>query len=108
EVSEQLAVVLQHVGDDGVVYETALDHLARVDVEVGAHVAAGAPLGLSGNSGCTSGPHLHLTVYRADGGDAGARRVPVDPFGWEGDRPDPWGAATGAPSAWLWREAPAI
>ena len=34
-------------------------------VAVGDNVTQGQPIGLSGNSGCSSGPHLHVTLYRA-------------------------------------------
>ena len=37
-------------------------HLDRVDVKPGERIAAGQRLGLSGNTGRTSGPHLHWTV----------------------------------------------
>lgn len=35
-------------------------HMSVVDVDVGDQVARGARLGLSGNTGTSSGPHLHL------------------------------------------------
>lgn len=38
----------------------------------GARVEAGQPLGLSGDSGCSSGPHLHVALFR-DGTDFGRR-----------------------------------
>jgi murein DD-endopeptidase MepM/ murein hydrolase activator NlpD len=41
---------------------TMYAHLARVDVEVGATVAAGAIVGAVGSSGISSGPHLHFEV----------------------------------------------
>jgi murein DD-endopeptidase MepM/ murein hydrolase activator NlpD len=34
-------------------------------VGVGDQVVQGRPIGLSGNSGCSSDPHLHVTLYRA-------------------------------------------
>lgn len=34
-------------------------HLSRVDVKPGAKIARGQVIGLSGNSGNSSGPHLH-------------------------------------------------
>lgn len=37
-------------------------HLDRTSVSVGQVVAQGAMLGLSGTSGCSSGPHLHFQV----------------------------------------------
>lgn len=37
-------------------------HLSRIDVEEGQSVAKGQQIGLSGNTGTSSGPHLHLEV----------------------------------------------
>lgn len=100
-----LVVTLSHTTDSGVVYESFYAHLSQIDVETGTRVHAGQRIGLSGSTGCAFGPHLHFGVYRytADG-----MRVVVDPFGWEGQEPDPWELATGVPSLWLWKigEAP--
>ncbi len=87
-------------------YETEYLHLSRVDVEVGASVDAGQQIGLAGQTGCASGPHLHFRVFRYT---SAGPRVVVDPFGWEGAFPDPWAVHTGVESLWLWKrgEAPA-
>lgn len=60
-------VVIDHGG--GVT--TRYAHLARADVKPGDHVAAGAAIGAVGQTGRTTGPHLHFEVRR-DG-------QPVDP-----------------------------
>jgi murein DD-endopeptidase MepM/ murein hydrolase activator NlpD len=47
-------------------------HLSRIDVQVGQTVGAGDVVGASGNTGWSTGPHLHWEV-RVNG-------VPVDPL----------------------------
>jgi len=63
-------VIVDH-GDD---YFTVSAHLARIDVERGAPVAAGDALGAVGESGSLSGPKLYFEVRR--GGRA------LDPEAW--------------------------
>ncbi len=46
-------------------YETMYGHLSRVLVERGAQIRAGQAIGLSGNTGRSTAPHLHFEVRRA-------------------------------------------
>jgi murein DD-endopeptidase MepM/ murein hydrolase activator NlpD len=39
-------------------------HLSRVDVDMGQAVGPGQQLGLSGQTGNASGPHLHFEIWR--------------------------------------------
>ena len=43
-------------------HEVYLAHLSRIDTRMGQIVAASEQVGLSGNSGNSTGPHLHLTL----------------------------------------------
>lgn len=59
--------------DEGL--ETVYAHLLRPLVSPGQYVEAGQPIALSGNSGNSTGPHLHFETRR--------RGVPFDPLGTE-------------------------
>ncbi|WLH79290.1 MULTISPECIES: M23 family metallopeptidase [unclassified Pseudomonas] len=62
--------------DDGT--EGVYLHLKQgsVSVRVGQRVAVGSPLALSGNTGNSSGPHLHFVVQRAS--EAGLVSIPYE------------------------------
>ena len=51
-------VLLDHPDD----YQTMYGHLSRILVQPGASVAPGQVIGLSGNSGRSTAPHLHFEV----------------------------------------------
>lgn len=55
-----LAVMIDHGGG----WVTLYGHLDRVDVAVGDRVPAGRQVGLSGNTGVSTAPHLHFEVRR--------------------------------------------
>ena len=67
-------VRVQH--DDGT--QGVYLHLKQgsVSVRAGQRVAVGSPLALSGNTGNSSGPHLHFVVQRAS--DAGLVSIPYE------------------------------
>jgi phage-related minor tail protein len=50
-----------HIAGSGL--ETWFAHLSRIGVGLGQKVRAGQQIGLSGNTGITSGPHLHFGVF---------------------------------------------
>ncbi|MFN3286353.1 MAG: M23 family metallopeptidase [bacterium] len=103
EVSDQKAVEILVTAPEGTRFRVGYHHLDRVDVQVGQRVAAGQQVGVSGNTGCSVGPHLHFEVVRLDGTNSGAPAW-VDPFGWEGSSADPWAQhPQGAVSLWLWK-----
>lgn len=57
--------------DHGYDYQTLYAHMSKIDVKKGQQVKRGDELGLIGNTGLSSGPHLHYEVHK--GGE------PVDP-----------------------------
>ncbi len=51
-------VSIQHEDD----FSTSYGHLSRIDVSVGDFVQQGQVIGLSGNTGISTGPHLHFEI----------------------------------------------
>jgi murein DD-endopeptidase MepM/ murein hydrolase activator NlpD len=100
-------VEIRHTAPDGRHFSSEYLHLSRIDVHRGDMVTAGQQIGLSGNTGCSTAPHLHFSVRRWEGTNSG-RHVRIDPYGWSGPGPDPWAAdPNGAASAWLWQDGQA-
>lgn len=102
-----LFVLLEHLAPSGDRFLSGYAHLDRIDVTRGQRVNAGQQIALSGNTGCSTRPHLHFMVWRR----VGDRWVVVDPFGWEAAFADPWALhPQGTQSLWLWRpgQAPPI
>jgi len=110
QVVVALAVTVRHPAPNGQSIDTSSLHLSRVDVQAGQHVVAGQQLGLSGNTGCSTGPHLHFDTFRVNGTNSG-QRARIDPYGWDSAQTDPWAQhAQGAQSFYLWLpgQAPAL
>jgi murein DD-endopeptidase MepM/ murein hydrolase activator NlpD len=53
-------IILSHSGG----YQTMYAHLNAVSVKQGDYVNQGAPIGEVGNTGYSTGPHLHFAVYK--------------------------------------------
>jgi murein DD-endopeptidase MepM/ murein hydrolase activator NlpD len=109
-VSDGQVVEIRHPPVGGEQFTSGYLHLSRIDVVVGQAVARGDTLGLSGSTGCSTEPHLHLQVWRHTHTNDGTPAV-VDPYGWQGEGSDPWSLEpSGSASAWLWRpgEAPLL
>jgi murein DD-endopeptidase MepM/ murein hydrolase activator NlpD len=60
--------------DHGLGVFTGFWHLSQIDVEGGQVVGRGERVGLVGNTGLSTGPHLHWEMR--------VRNVPVDPRQW--------------------------
>ena len=84
DVGYGLMVEIQHVVN-GVTYKTRYGHLSTIAVQLDDYVSARQVIGTSGNTGSSSGAHLHFDIYRCihatcyliDNWRA------IDPFGWQ-------------------------
>lgn len=63
---------------------TRYAHMSQVWVTHGQSVLRGEQIGVSGNTGASTGPHLHFGVYITSTWTA------IDPWGWSASTPDPW------------------
>lgn len=89
-------IMIEHRGG----YVTLYGHLSKFLVHKGDKVKAGQEIGVSGNTGHSSGPHLHFTVFH--------NCTPTDPYGWEGGGPDPLQSYQGESSEILWKQVPDV
>ncbi|MGZ8155309.1 MAG: M23 family metallopeptidase [Burkholderiales bacterium] len=83
------------VHDDGTVAEYAHLSPSAEIVKVGQHVAAGAVLGYSGNTGYSSGPHLHFIVSKPTVTDGKVTRTSVPVTFYANDPPVRFSAQAG-------------
>jgi len=105
DVADQQGVWIEHQLPGGVRVQSWYVHLSRIDVAVGQQISAGQQIGLSGNSGCSTAPHLHFEVFRMRDNNI---LTTIDPYGWTGLAVDPWSAnPQGSTSIQLWKSGKA-
>lgn len=68
-------VTVEYGRSDGSKWQVSYYHLDQLSVQLGDTVHAGQQLGISGNSGVSTAPHLHLTVKRQAAGEVAATIV---------------------------------
>jgi murein DD-endopeptidase MepM/ murein hydrolase activator NlpD len=96
------------VHDDGTVAEYAHLSPGPDSVRLGQRVKAGDLLGFSGNTGYTSGPHLHFIVSRPDITDGKVTRVSVPVMFYAGDATQRFAAQAGTTVTANYRTAVAM
>jgi murein DD-endopeptidase MepM/ murein hydrolase activator NlpD len=97
-------IEIDHVTTEGT-FKSLYFHLSRADVTIGQRVQTGQQIGLSGNTGCSTRPHLHFETRRVVNG----RAIVIDPYGWDGSGIDPWTLhPQGTESVRLWSSGQAL
>ncbi|NMC54189.1 MAG: peptidoglycan DD-metalloendopeptidase family protein [Chloroflexi bacterium] len=74
-------------------YRTVIYHMDPPYVHLGDAVTKGQVIGLSGNLGFSTGPHLHLALQRISDSRY------LDPYGWWAEGDDPWNPGG---NSWAW------
>lgn len=75
-------VAVEYERADGSKWRVSYCHLDKISVSKGDIVNAGTKLGVSGNTGNTTGPHLHLTVKHLNPGQPAGEAKAVDPLSY--------------------------
>jgi murein DD-endopeptidase MepM/ murein hydrolase activator NlpD len=102
QIVRDAAIEIRHSPVNGEQFGSRYVHLSRIDVTFPQVVTMGQQIGLSGDVGCSTAPHLHFAAWRFTRTNRGVQ-TQIDPYGWEGSGPDPWAAhPEGAASVWLW------
>jgi murein DD-endopeptidase MepM/ murein hydrolase activator NlpD len=92
----------------GVTYQTIYGHLSAILVRTNQGVIEGKIIGISGDTGNSTAPHLHFTVRRP-GADGTGGPYSVNPYGWNSAAEDPWEQLDNRPpSVNLWKSYPSI
>jgi murein DD-endopeptidase MepM/ murein hydrolase activator NlpD/Tol biopolymer transport system component len=87
--------------DHGNCYATLYGHLSTVSVTENTSITNQTLLGIMGNTGNSTGTHLHFGVYFDPTCDGNwSDKVPVDPYPWRGGGNDPW---LNIPNNGLWK-----
>lgn len=73
-------VAVEYERSDGSKWRVSYCHLDKISVSEGDIVNAGTKLGVSGNTGNSTGPHLHLTVKHLNSGQPAGEAKAVDPL----------------------------
>lgn len=81
-------------------YVSLYGHFDQIRVKKGQRVKRGQLLGISGNTGHSTGPHLHFTVFH--------NCTPTDPYGWTGSGQDPLAGYENETSEYLWTHPPLV
>lgn len=74
-------------------FTTRYGHMSQIYVSAGQTVHRGDQIGVSGNTGASTGPHLHFGLYLT------SQWIAIDPWGWNGGYADPWPSDAG--DVWL-------
>ena len=84
---------------DSTLYGHLTENSQVSGLSAGSSVAPGTKMATSGNTGSSTGPHLHFSVFNSDSKTVSNS---IDPFGWTGTGSDPWSIDQG----YLWTTNP--